>query len=301
MKYHYYLFGLLFIISCSNTKNIPADPMHTRSFDTQGHRGSRGLMPENTFPAMKTALDLGVTTLEMDVVITKDKKVVLSHEPFFNHEISTKPDGSYVAESEEKSLNIYKMDYEEVMKYDVGMRPHPRFPQQYKIKVFKPLLSDLLDSVQNYMKTSKRTMPYFNIETKSTPSTDNLYHPQPPEFVERLMNVIAEKGIQDRVIIQSFDFRTLQYLHKKFPSIMTAMLIEDFDERGLKDQLKALGFVPTIYSPEYKMVTEDLVKRCHEQNIKVIPWTVNDKAAIDRLKSLGVDGIISDYPNLFNE
>jgi len=258
-------------------------------------------MPENTFPAMKAALDLGVTTLEMDVIITKDKKVVLSHEPFFNHEISTKPDGSYVTEPEEKSLNIYAMNYEEVMKYDVGMRPHPRFPQQKKIKVFKPLLSDLLDSVQNYMMNSKRALPYFNIETKSTPSTDNIYHPEPREFVEMLMTVIVEKGIRDRVIIQSFDFRTLQYLHKKYPSVMTAMLIEDFDERGLNDQLKALGFLPTIYSPEYKMVTEDLVKKCHEQSIRVIPWTVNDKTDIDRLKSLGVDGIISDYPNLFND
>jgi glycerophosphoryl diester phosphodiesterase len=301
MRYHYCLFIFAFIISCSNTKNTAADPMQSRSFDTQGHRGSRGLMPENTFPAMKTALDLGVSTLEMDVVITKDKKVILSHEPFFNHEITTKPDGSYVAESEEKSLNIYKMDYEEVRKYDVGMKSHPRFPQQQKIKVFKPLLSDLLDSVQNYMTTSKRAMPYFNIETKSTPSTDNLYHPEPPEFVERLMTVIEEKEIQNRVIIQSFDFRTLQYLHKKYPSIMTAILIEDFDERGIKDQLKALGFVPTIYSPEYKMVTEDLVKKCHEQNIKIIPWTVNDKETMDRLKTLGVDGVISDYPNLFNE
>src|SRR4249920_1281485 len=181
MKYQYCLLILPFTISCSNTKNIPADPMHSMSFDTQGHRGCRGLMPENTFPAMKTALDLGVTTLEMDVVITKDKKVVLSHEPFFNHEITTKPDGTYVTEPEEKSLNIYKMDYEEVKRYDVGMKPHPRFPQQQKIKVFKPLLSDLLDSVQHYMTTSKRPMPYFNIETKSAPSTDNLYHPEPPE------------------------------------------------------------------------------------------------------------------------
>ena len=115
------------------------------------------------------------------------------------------------------------------------------------------------------------------------------------------MAVIKAKQIEDRVIIQSFDFRTLQYLHKKYPSIKTAMLIEDFDERGLKDQLKSLGFIPTVYSPEYKLVTEDLVKRCHEQNIKVIPWTVNDKPTIDRLKTMGVDGIISDYPNLLNE
>jgi len=268
-------------------------------FDTQGHRGCRGLMPENTIPAMINALDLGVTTLEMDAVITKDNKVVMSHEPFFNHEITSKPDGSYVTESEEKSLNIFLMTYDEVKKYDVGIKPHPRFPKQKKMNVVKPLLSDLLDSVQNYVASHKRPLPYFNIETKTTPATDNVYHPEPAKFVETLMSVIKEKRIQERVIIQSFDLRTLQYLHDKYPSVKTAMLIEDYDKRGLKDQLKALGFLPTIYSPEYSLVTEDLVKSCHGQKIKVIPWTVNDKVTIDKLKALGVDGIISDYPELF--
>ena len=268
-------------------------------FDTQGHRGCRGLMPENTIPAMINALDLGVTTLEMDAVITKDNKVVMSHEPFFNHEITSKPDGSYVTEPEEKSLNIFLMTYDEVKKYDVGIKPHPRFPKQKKMNVVKPLLSDLLDSVQNYVAIHKRPLPYFNIETKATPATDNVYHPEPAKFVETLMSVIKEKRIQERVIIQSFDLRTLQYLHDKYPSVKTAMLIEDYDKRGLKDQLKALGFLPTIYSPEYSLVTEDLVKSCHGQKIKVIPWTVNDKVTIDKLKALGIDGIISDYPDLF--
>ena len=270
------------------------------AFDKQGHRGCRGLMPENTFPSMKKALDLGVTTLEMDIVFTKDKQAVLSHEPFFNHEITTRPDGSYVTETEEKSLNIYKMSYDEVRKYDVGMKPHPRFPQQQKMKAYKPLLSDLLDSVAHYMTNSKRILPYFNIETKTDPATDNIYHPAPEEFVDELTKVIYSKKVEDRVIIQSFDFRTLRYLHQKYPLIKTAALIEDFDKRGIEEQVKALGFTPTIYSPEYKLVTEELVKKCHERNIKVIPWTVNDKETIAKLKAMEVDGIISDYPDLFN-
>jgi glycerophosphoryl diester phosphodiesterase len=298
MKFHRFLLLISFIISCS-TKKISGDTMPDIQFDTQGHRGCRGLMPENTIPAMINALDLGVTTLEMDAVITKDNKVVMSHEPFFNHEITSKPDGSYVTEPEEKSLNIFLMTYDEVKKYDVGIKPHPRFPKQKKMNVVKPLLSDLLDSVQNYVASHKRPLPYFNIETKTTPATDNVYHPEPAKFVETLMSVIKEKRIQERVIIQSFDLRTLQYLHDKYPSVKTAMLIEDYDKRGLKDQLKALGFLPTIYSPEYSLVTEDLVKSCHGQKIKVIPWTVNDKVTMDKLKALGVDGIISDYPDLF--
>jgi len=298
MKFHRFLLLISFIISCS-TQKISVDNMPHIQFDTQGHRGCRALMHENTIPAMINALDLGVTTLEMDAVITKDNKVVMSHEPFFNHEITSKPDGSYVTESEEKSLNIFLMTYDEVKKYDVGIKPHPRFPKQKKMNVVKPLLSDLLDSVQNYVAIHKRPLPYFNIETKATPATDNVYHPEPARFVETLMSVIKEKRIQERVIIQSFDLRTLQYLHDKYPSVKTAMLIEDYDKRGLKDQLKALGFLPTIYSPEYSLVTEDLVKSCHGQKIKVIPWTVNDKVTMDKLKALGVDGIISDYPDLF--
>lgn len=269
------------------------------AFDKQGHRGCRGLMPENTIPAMINALDLGVTTLEMDVVVTKDKKLVVSHEPFFNHEITTKPNGEYVTEAEEKSLNIFHMNYDEVMKYDVGLKPHPRFSQQKKMKAYKPLLSDLLDSVSIYMQTSKRPFPYFNIETKSLPIADNIYHPRPEEFVELLMAVIKEKKLEGHVIIQSFDFRTLQYLHKKYPTIKTAMLIEADDKRTIEKQIIELGYIPTVYSPDASLVNDELLKYCHAHHIKVIPWTVNTKEEIEHLKKLGVDGIITDYPNLF--
>ena len=281
-------------------KPPPADG-DSGAFDKQGHRGCRGLMPENTVPAMIHALDLGVTTLEMDIVFTKDSVAILSHEPFFNHEISTKADGSFIEEKEEKNFNIYKMSFEETQQFDVGLKPHPRFSQQQKIAVHKPRLADVFDSVKNYMMVAKRPFPYYNIETKTMPATDGIYHPAPATFVELLMKVIKEKGMEEYVIIQSFDFRTLQYLHKHYPAIKTAMLIEDYDKRNLEEQIKASGFTPTIYSPAYILVNEDLIKKCHQQNIKVIPWTVNDKKEIERLKALGVDGIISDYPNLFNE
>jgi glycerophosphoryl diester phosphodiesterase len=291
---------LLVIISCSTMKHDQKTPLGDSGvFDKEGHRGCRGLMPENTIPAMMKALDLGVTTLEMDVVITKDKKVVLSHDQWFSEDITTKPDGKYMGQREERKFNIYWMTYEDVKTFDVGMKPHPRFPQQQKMKVVKPLLTDLIDSVNEYMKTSKRPFPFYNIETKSNPEFDGVFHPKPDEFVELLVGVIKDKGIEDHVIIQSFDFRTLQYLHQKYPDIKTAMLIEDFDKRDLDEQLKSLGFTPTIYSPAYQLVNENLLKRCHDQKMKVIPWTVNDKAGIDRLKKMGVDGVISDYPNLF--
>lgn len=289
----------MFVVAGCNNARQNQQSVMSKEFDKQGHRGCRGLMPENTIPAMRTALDLGVTTLEMDVVITKDKKVVLSHEQWFGEEITTKPDGKYIGPREERKHNIYWMTYEEVKLFDVGMKPHPRFPSQKKMKAVKPLLSDVIDSVQAYMMTRKRPFPFYNIETKSNPEFDAVFQPKPDEFVELLMGVIKEKGIENYVIIQSFDFRTLQYLHQKYPDIRTAMLIEADDNRSFSEQLKQLGFTPTIYSPAHEIVDERLIKKCRKENMKIIPWTVNDKTRIQELRTMGVDGIITDYPDLF--
>jgi glycerophosphoryl diester phosphodiesterase len=196
-------------------------------------------------------------------------------------------------------LNIYKMDYEEVKTYDVGMKPHPRFPKQQKIHAVKPLLSDLIDSVENYLTKNNLAQVQYNIETKSLPAGDVKFHPIPGEFMELVMEVIKEKKIEERVIIQSFDIRSLIYLHGKYPAIKTALLIEDSETKDFEGQLKALGYIPEIYSPNHTMVDEDLVKQCHEKGMKIIPWTVNDKKRIKKLQKMGVDGIITDYPDLF--
>ena len=292
------LFFLPMIILFSFTR-LQNSPLGAEGFDLQGHRGCRGLMPENTVSAMVTALDLGVTTLEMDVVVSKDNKIVVSHEPWFGHEITTKPDGTFIKPGEDMQYNLYQMNYDEIAKYDVGMKPNPRFPQQKKIKAIKPLLSDLLDSVAESMKTRRRPFPYFNIETKCLPAGDGRFHPKPADFVELLVAVIKEKQVEDRVIIQSFDFRTLKYLHEKYPAIKTAMLIEDSDEHDFDGQLNRLGYTPEIYSPNHTLVDEALVKQAHAKGMKIIPWTVNDKKVINKLKKLGVDGMITDYPDLF--
>ena len=280
------------VVNKPGSSNLP-------SFDIQGHRGCRGLMPENTIPAMITALQLGVTTLEMDAVITKDRQVILSHEPFFSHDISTKPDGIPVDISEEKKFNIYQMTYFETQQFDVGLKQHPRFLKQKKLAATKPLLADVIDSVENYCRLHQLRPPFYNIETKSQPITDNIFHPAPEPFVDLLMQVVNHKGIGERVIIQSFDFRTLQVMNKKYPLIKTAALIEDYDKRSIDTQLTQLSFLPTIYSPHYSLVNEALIKKCHEQNIRIIPWTVNDKPSIDKLRQMKVDGIITDFPDLF--
>lgn len=304
----FFLLSGSFFISCLHGKidvtsypvmdYVYTDKNVKDSFDIQGHRGCRGLMPENTVAAMIRALDVGVTTLEMDVVVTKDNKVVVSHEPWFGAEITTKPDGTFIKSGEAMQYNIYQMNYDEVKKYDVGMKPNPRFPNQEKIKAIKPLLGDLIDSVAESMKVRRRPFPYFNIETKCLPAGDGRFHPKPGEFVELLMAVIKEKQMEERVIIQSFDFRTLKYLHEKYPMIKTAMLIEDSDEDDFDGQLRRLGYIPEYYSPNYDLVDEKLVKQAHGKGMKIIPWTVNDKKQFNKLKKMGVDGIITDYPDV---
>ena len=293
MKYFTSVILLFFFMSFSNKENLQKPP-----FELHGHRGCRGLMPENTIPAMIKALDLGVTTLEMDVVITRDRKVVVSHEPWFESDITTKPDGSFINPADAMKHNIFQMDYDSIKKYDVGMKPHPRFPQQQKMKVIKPLLSDLFDSVAESMKVRKRPFPFFNIEIKSLPAGDRKFHPAPAEFADLLMAVIKEKGVEERVIIQSFDFRALQYIHQKYPSIKTSMLIEDSDEDDLDGQLKRLGYTPEYYSPNADLVDEKLVKQVHDKGMKIIPWTVNDEKQLKKLKKIGVDGVITDYPDV---
>lgn len=289
------------LLSCKSTRNISLDKNNTIVFDKQGHRGTRGLMPENTIPAMIKAIDLGVTTLEVDVVITKDNKVLISHDHYFHQDITTKPDGSVVTAAEAKSLNIYKMTYEETKAFDVGLKPHPGFPQQQKMRATKPLLADLIDSVETYIKNTGKPAVRYNIEVKSNPLTDGIYHPAPEKFVDMVMEVIKQKGIEKKINIQSFDFRNVQYVHKKYPSIETAILIEGADKKSLDEQITKLGFVPDKYSPHFSLVTPGLVEACHAKGVKLIPWTVNRKEDIERLKAMGVDGIITDYPNLFNE
>ena len=291
---------IILIISCiamscsvnKTSKNLP-------DFDYEGHRGCRGLMPENTIPAFKKAIDLHVTTLEMDAVITKDKQVIISHEPFFNHEITTKADGSFVNEKDERSVNIYRMTYNQTQTFDVGLKLHPRFPDQQKLSLHKPKLADVIDSAETYTTRLSLKPIQYNIETKSQPATDGIYHPKPDEFVELIMAVIKEKKVEPRVIIQSFDIRTLQYLHQHYPTIKTAYLFEPPSDKSFAIRLNELGFIPTIYSPDETTVTALLVKQCKELGIKLIPWTVNDINRMKELKRLGVDGMISDFPNLY--
>ena len=289
-------FGLLIFAACKSRQNTGVQSAKFPEFDTEGHRGARGLMPENTIPAMYKAIDLGVSTIEMDAHVTSDGLVVLAHDDYINPLFSLDPEGKSIPKSDVKKYVLHQMTYDELRRFDVGSKFYDKFPQQKKMVVHIPLLADLIDSVQLYLKKNKKAQVFYNIETKSSPAGDRLLQPEPEAFVEKIMSVINAKKITPWVIVQSFDPRTLQVLNKKYPQVKTSYLT---DKGNLEENLQKLGFQPSIYSPNYKMVDAGLVKECHKRGMKVIPWTVNTREEIIKLKGLGVDGIISDYPDLF--
>jgi glycerophosphoryl diester phosphodiesterase len=174
------------------------------AFDSQGHRGSRGLMPENTISAMLKAIDLGVTTLEMDVVISKDNKVVVSHDPHFHENITTTPQGEYLTKTEAAKHLLYSMTYDSIKKYDVGMKPNPDFPYQQKTPAYKPLLDELLQVSEKYVREQGKTIRY-NIEIKSKTENDGIKHPPVEQFVDLVVNRLNRVNVMNRTIIQQVD------------------------------------------------------------------------------------------------
>lgn len=287
--------ALLCVSGCKTMQNSnPIAKTEFPAFSTEGHRGGRGLMPENTIIGMHYAVDLGVTTLEMDTHITKDGKVVVTHDDYLSPTFMLSPNGKEIPAADARKYPVYQMDYNLLKQFDLGTKPHPDFPQQQKIKSYIPLLSELIDDVQAYTKGKKQM--FYNIETKCSEKGDGIVNPGPEEFVRLLMGVIEKKKITPYVVIQSFDKRTLQVLHKKYPKVRTSYLVAN--KKTVEQNLEDLGFNPFILSPAYKMVNAELVKKCHDRRIKVIPWTVNTREEIAALKALNVDGIISDYPNL---
>ena len=286
-----FFFGAIFFIGLipfSNGQYIP-------KFDVQGHRGARGLQPENTIPAFVAALNEGVTTVEMDLAITRDRQVILSHEPWMAAEFCLDSLGNAIPKKEEMKHNIFQMTYAQVKKYDCGSKGNERFPNQIKTRQVKPVLTEVIVAIENHIKNFTKYEVDYNIEIKSMPEGDDKFHPKPAEFSELVYQTLNQYLPMERVVIQSFDFRVLKYWHEKYPEIRLAALVEN--QKGVQQNLDELGFTPSIYSPDYKLLSKDEVKLLHSKKIRVIPWTVNKTASMLALKGMGVDGFITDYPD----
>ncbi len=283
------------VILAMLVSNLVLAQVYLPKFDVQGHRGCRGLKPENTIPAFLTALDSGVTTLEMDVVITRDRQVVISHEPWMSSEICLDPTGSAIPKKDSIKYSLYAMTYEQVRLWDCGSKGNERFPEQEKMAAYKPLLKDAIVAIENHIKNHTKYEVDYNIEIKSDPRGDTKFHPKPEEFSKLVYELIDQYLPMNRVVIQSFDFRVLKYWHATYPKIRLAALVEN--RKSLDANLKVLGFTPSVYSPYSKLVTPGMVSSCHERKMRLIPWTVNDEREMLALKGMGVDGFITDYPD----
>ena len=279
------------ILGCTNT----SDTME--QFDLQGHRGCRGLLPENSIPAFLKAIDLGVTTLEMDLAVTGDGELLVSHEPYMSTEICLDSMGLEISDSAQYQYNIYQMTYDEIRQFDCGTKIHPRFPDQQKMLVSKPLLTDVVDAVNTHLDEKKIPSINYNIEIKSMERGDNLYHPVPSAFSDLVYRSIDGMIDWQHVTIQSFDFRVLQYFHATYPNVKLALLIEN--DMPFRQNLDSLGFKPDIYSFWYKLLDQKVIAELQSEGIQVIPWTVNEVKDMNQLVDWGVDGLITDYPDRF--
>lgn len=257
------------------------------AIDLQGHRGARGHAPENTLPGFERALAIGVTTLELDVGVTRDGVVVIHHDRGLNPDVARGPDGQWISLP---GPLIKDVTFGELQRYDVGrLRPGSeyakRFPHQKPIDGTRiPRLADLFARAGAKVR--------FNIETKI--SADAPHDTLPPEpFARALIAEIRKAGVETRSIVQSFDWRTLKVVEKEAPGIATAYLTDR--KNSDPDKVHAAG--GRVWSPEFQQLDSTKIQTARRLGLKIIPWTVNEPSDIERVLALKVDGIISDYPD----
>ena len=294
------------------------------TFDLQGHRGARGLMPENTLPAFAKALEIGVTTLELDTLVTKDGVVVISHDAMLNPDLVRLPGGKWLEAPVNIGPSIFSLTFAELQQYDVGrLKPGTkyaeRYPQQLAVDGTRiPRLAELFAQVRQ----SGNERVRFNIETKISPFERDAT-PGPEAFVDALLSVITAEKMRSRVTIQSFDWRTLKIVQQRAPDIPTVYLsaqqkfLDTINAEGREGSawtaglnvrefggsvarmVKAAG--GAVWAPYFGDIDQAKVLDAQALGLKIVVWTVNSAADIERMLDWRVDGIISDYPNRVRE
>lgn len=267
-----------------------------KKIEIHGHRGARGLYPENTVKGFIEAVKLGVDAIELDVVISKDEQVVVSHEEWMNDLFCLTPHGTAIKPNPKYDYNLYDMTYDEIMEYDCGSKQHPDFPNQKTEKAYKPLLSEVINEVENYITQHQLKPITYNIEIKSEEVHYALFQPRPKKLVELVLNTLKSFDLQNRLMIQSFDITVLKTIYHLRKNIPLGVLVETKDD--YHTIISRLGFKPEYYNPEYVLVNPKMLEFMKQRDIKVIPWTVNNTKDMQKLITMGVDGLITDYPNL---
>ncbi|MEI2651714.1 MAG: glycerophosphodiester phosphodiesterase [Microthrixaceae bacterium] len=285
------------------------------AFDLQGHRGARGLAPENTLAAFERALEMGVTTLELDIAITADGVAVISHEPALFEAITRDAQGQWL---KERGPLIRSLTLAQLQAFDVGRsNPDSAYGRQFPTQAPRdgqriPTLASLFRLVNAYGATGVQ----FNIETKINPlRPDDTVSPE--VFANTLLAVIRDSGMTQRVSVQSFDWRTLMLVQKLEPGLRTVYLTsQSRNYNTLADGTWTAGLLlshypsvahmvkasgGTVWSPNFNDLSAESVKAAQALGLKVIPWTVNKPPDMERLMDWGVDGLISDYPDRLRE
>ncbi len=260
-------------------------------FQIHGHRGYRGMFPENTLTAFKEAARAGFYAIELDVFISKDSQVFVSHEPWFSHLTCSYPNGKSVKKFHQH--NLYKLNYDSIKQYDCGKRGNKKFPKQIPSAEYKPLLSEVIETMELYCKENNLPPIHYNIEIKSRKIGDDKYHPKPTKIAKLLNSVLKKYAIDDRLLIQSFDTRSLNEMYKLKPHIRYGLLIVNL--KSVNKNLSRLDFLPYMYNPNVKLIKEKMVKQVHRKGIKIIAWTVNKKKDYNKIRKIGADGIITDF------
>lgn len=262
----------------------------------QAHRGGAALYPENTIPAMLNAVSIGVTTLELDLQVTRDSQVVVSHDSYLNSNKVLYPNGNQIPTEKEQALQLFSMDYDYISKFDIGTLKTVQFPRRKNLHCAIPTLTNLIDCVETYACSRGRKQINYNIEIKSGIEKDGRITPDYKTFCDLTMQVLSQKTLNDRLCIQSFDSRALNYIRQKYPSVQLSYLVDE-THRSVREILNDLDFIPDIISPIYSIVDANFVIDAHHNNMKVIPWTVDAEEEVLRLKMIGVDEIITNQPD----
>ncbi|MDV6234271.1 glycerophosphodiester phosphodiesterase [Leptospira ellisii] len=302
------LFAFLLSVAASSCASAPVlnRPLQG-NVDLQGHRGARGLKPENTWPAFVEAIRHGMTTLELDTVLTKDKKIVIHHDSETNPAICQKKDGSEIV-----SVSLYELTLAELKQLDCGTKKNPKYPEQQPVPGTELITIDEFFKLvsEEEKKNPGKPKLKFNIETKfpkddRSPVSDEIMK----EHATLLVQAVEKAKAVERTTIQSFYLKVLPFVKEKNPKLKTsalfsltyfqgAMMKLGFGDGTRENALnKAIEVKADVISPYFLYVTKEFVREAHTKNISVVPWTVNETEEMRRLTDAGVDGIISDYPD----
>lgn len=277
---------------------ISPSPTPPRRPEIHGHRGCRGLRPENTLPAFLHALTLGVDVLELDVVISADHQVVVSHEPWLSARLGTGPHGEHIDPCQERTYNIFQLPYATVRRCVVGAQALANFPEQLLIPSYRPLLSEVLQATETACQQLGRAPVRYAVELKSDPAGDEVFHPKPSPFVELVAAELLAAGVQSRTTLLSFDLRILQAARAHSANLALCLLNETAVPASTL--FEQLGFVPDTYGPEFDLLSFEKLQALANgyPGLRIVPWTVNTPSELALAIKWGVAGITTDYPNL---